>query len=83
MGAERDRVIERLRASRSDLEARGIRRLALFGSFARGDGLTDSDVDVAVEIEPGRSFSLIRMEETRVMPEPRLGHTTVTVYHSI
>jgi predicted nucleotidyltransferase len=73
MSAERDRVIERLRASRSDLQARGIRRLSLFGSLARGDGRTDSVVDVAVEIEPGRSFSLIRMEETRLMLEARLG----------
>jgi predicted nucleotidyltransferase len=53
MSAERDRVIEHLRASRSDLKARGIWRLALFGSLARDDGRTDSDVDVAVEIEPG------------------------------
>ena len=73
MSAVRDRVIERLRASRSDLQARGIRRLALFGSLARDDGRTDSDVDVAVEIEPGRSSSLIRMEETRLMLEARLG----------
>jgi predicted nucleotidyltransferase len=73
MGAERDRVIEQLRAGRSDLQARGFRRLALFGSLARADGRTDSDVDVAVEIEPGRSFSLIRMEETRLMLEARLG----------
>jgi uncharacterized protein len=73
MSAERDRVIAHLRASRADLQARGIRRLALFGSLARGDGRADSDVDVAVEIEPGRSFSLIRMEETRLMLEARLG----------
>lgn len=73
MSAERDRVIERLRASRSDLQARGIQRLALFGSLARGDGRADSDVDVAVEIEPGRSFSLFRMEETRLSLEARLG----------
>ena len=28
---------------------------------SRGDDRPDSDVDIAVEIEPGRSFSLIRM----------------------
>jgi predicted nucleotidyltransferase len=73
MSAERDRVIESLRSSRSDLQARGIRRLALFGSLARDDGRTDSDVDFAVEIEPGRSFLLIRMDETRLILEARLG----------
>jgi predicted nucleotidyltransferase len=73
MTAERDHVVERLRASRADLQARGVRRLALFGSLARGEARADSDVDVAVEIEPGRSFSLIRLEETRQMLETRLG----------
>jgi uncharacterized protein len=73
MTAERDRVVECLRASRADLQVRGVRRLALFGSLARGEARADSDVDVAVEIEPGRSFSLIRLEETRQMLEARLG----------
>jgi hypothetical protein len=41
-------------------------------SVVRGDDRPDSDVDVAVEIEPGRSFSLIRMEETRLFLEDAL-----------
>jgi predicted nucleotidyltransferase len=49
-----------------------VRHLALFGSVVRGDDRPDSDVDVAVEIEPGRSFSLIRMEETRLFLEDAL-----------
>ena len=40
--------------------------------MARGDDRPDSDVDVAVEIEAGRSFSLFRMEETRLLLEDAL-----------
>jgi predicted nucleotidyltransferase len=54
-----------LAAEEAELRRRGVRHLAVFGSVARGNDQPDSDVDVAVEVEPGRSFSLIRMEETR------------------
>ncbi len=36
----------------------GIRRLALFGSAARGEIRPDSDVDLLVEFEPGRPVGL-------------------------
>jgi predicted nucleotidyltransferase len=36
----------------------GIRRLALFGSVLRGDAGPDSDVDILVEFEPGRTPGL-------------------------
>jgi uncharacterized protein len=35
-----------------------IRKLALFGSVLREDFRPDSDIDVLVEFEPGRSVSL-------------------------
>lgn len=34
----------------------GARNVRLFGSFARGDALEGSDVDLLVELEPGRSL---------------------------
>ncbi|WP_263821266.1 nucleotidyltransferase family protein [Salinibacter sp.] len=36
--------------------AHGARKLRLFGSAARGDDRPDSDVDLLVEMEPGRSL---------------------------
>ena len=36
----------------------GIRRLALFGSVLRGDAGSDSDLDILVEFEPGRTPGL-------------------------
>jgi predicted nucleotidyltransferase len=45
-------ALETLRRSEADLRARGIRRAAVFGSVARGDGRPDSDIDILVEIDP-------------------------------
>jgi predicted nucleotidyltransferase len=67
-----DTVRQRLAAEEPELRRRGVRHLALFGSVARGSERPDSDIDVAVEIEAGRSFSLIRMEETRLLLEEAL-----------
>jgi predicted nucleotidyltransferase len=50
--------LERLRACKADLHARGVLHVAIFGSVARGDVQEDSDVDVLVEIERGRGFGL-------------------------
>jgi len=46
-------------------QANGIRRLALFGSVLRDDFLSDSDIDVLVEFQPGVQVGLafIRMQE--------------------
>jgi len=65
-------VRRQLAAEEPELRCRGVRHLTVFGSIARGDDRPDSDVDVAVEIEAGRSFSLIRMEETRLFLEDAL-----------
>jgi predicted nucleotidyltransferase len=67
-----DAVRQRLAAEEPDLRRRGMRHLAVCGSVARGDDRPDSDIDIAVEIELGRSFSLIRMEDTRLLREDAL-----------
>ena len=51
---DRDYVAERLRDAEAEIRALGVRRLALFGSFARGEAGDDSDVDFLVEFEPGQ-----------------------------
>jgi len=66
-------VMQRLKATEPELRRRGVAHLSVFGSLARGEARDDSDIDIAVEIEPGRSFSLIRMEDTRLLLEDALG----------
>jgi hypothetical protein len=67
-----DTVRLRLVAKEPELRRCGVRHLAVFGSVARGEDSADSDVDLAVEIEEGHSFSLIRMEDTRLLLEDAL-----------
>ena len=45
-------VRERLLRDRAAIEELGVRKLGLFGSFARGDQGPGSDVDLLVEFEP-------------------------------
>jgi len=67
-----DAVRRQLAAQEQELRRRGVRHLDIFGSVARGEDSPDSDVDLAVEIEDGRPFSLIRMEEARLLLQDAL-----------
>jgi predicted nucleotidyltransferase len=62
-----------LAAKEPELRRRGVRHLDVFGSAARGEDHAQSDVDLAVEIEDGHSFSLIRMEEARLLLQDAIG----------
>jgi len=42
-------IIELIRSHRTELDARGIQRVLLFGSSARDDATVGSDVDLLVE----------------------------------
>lgn len=41
----------------------GVKRLAIFGSFARGDQREDSDVDVLVEVDPSIGLRFVDLAE--------------------
>jgi predicted nucleotidyltransferase len=55
---ERERVLSALRQHEAELRARGVRRLALFGSMARGDIGPKSDVDLLIEVDAASRFGL-------------------------
>lgn len=55
----RDEAINRLRAAEPELRARGVMRLALFGSVARDDSRLNSDVDVLIDVDTSAKFSLL------------------------
>ena len=44
----KNEILDRLRADRAALDAYGIGSVAVFGSCARGDARTDSDIDLLV-----------------------------------
>jgi len=54
----RQDALEILRRSETALRERGVRHAALFGSVARGDTHTGSDIDIMVEIEPDAKISV-------------------------
>jgi uncharacterized protein len=57
-GLDRERVISTLRAHQMELQRRGVRHAALFGSIARGEGNRTSDIDILVELDPQASVGL-------------------------
>jgi predicted nucleotidyltransferase len=56
---DRETIIRELLKLRAELRGRGVTRLAIFGSRARGNPRPDSDLDVLIDVEPGIRFSLI------------------------
>ena len=59
----RDAIIAALRNHAEEIRSRGVTRLALFGSTARGEARRDSDVDLLVDIDRRRRFSLVELVE--------------------
>jgi uncharacterized protein len=67
----REEVVARLVAHQDELQARGVKSLALFGSVARGEGDQSSDVDVMVELN--KPIGLFGLSDLKHMIEQMLG----------
>ena len=52
----RDEVLAKLRSMEPSLRGQGVSGLYLFGSVARDEATSESDVDVAFDIAPGAEF---------------------------
>ncbi len=74
-----DDVIASLRAHESELRAIGIKRVSLFGSVARGDAGPDSDVELAVVLDPAAHIGLIGLSALERRIEGLIGHTVELV----
>ena len=56
---KRDDLLHRLIGLRPTFEKDGVVHLALFGSRARQDNRHDSDVDVMIEVDASKTFSML------------------------
>jgi uncharacterized protein len=63
---ERAEVIAKLKAHETELRRLGVQHLYLFGSTARGDARTDSDVDLFFDYPRGKFgvYELMEVKET-------------------
>ncbi len=60
----REEILKILKMHKPILTKRfGISRLALFGSYARGDYAKESDVDVLVEVDPSIGLRFVDLAE--------------------
>lgn len=48
----REHILAAIGGEAAELRRMGVKSLALFGSMARGEGTTTSDIDLLVELEP-------------------------------
>lgn len=64
-GMQRDDAITKLKAHAAELRQLGVQHLYLFGSTARGEASTDSDVDLFFDHEHGKLglFQLMDVKE--------------------
>jgi len=60
----RESIIRRLRAVKTDVQARyPVHRMALFGSWARGEQHQGSDIDILVEVDGSIGLRFINLAE--------------------
>jgi uncharacterized protein len=49
---DRDGVIAVLKEHKAELQRQGVRHAALFGSVARGESGSESDIDIMIDLDP-------------------------------
>jgi len=69
----KDQVIAKLREHEPELKAAGIVHLAIFGSVARGDNSTESDVDLLADFDKKKHHTLLTMGRLEIRLADLLG----------
>jgi uncharacterized protein len=69
----RTEAIQRLKRCAEAVKARGATSLYLFGSTVRGEAAHDSDLDLFVDYDPAKKFSLVDLVDIKLLLEQELG----------
>ena len=60
----KDEILKELAQNQPELQKRfKVRKIALFGSYARGDQQAGSDVDILVEVDPSIGLDFVTLAE--------------------
>jgi predicted nucleotidyltransferase len=70
---DREAVITKLHNTVEAVRGLGATSLHMFGSTARGEAGPESDVDVFVEYDLGKTFSLFNLAGIKILLEEELG----------
>ena len=70
---KRREAITTLREQAADIKALGATALYLFGSTARDDAMPFSDLDLFVDYDPAKKFSLVDLVDIKLLLEQELG----------
>lgn len=62
----REHALTTLRSLEPSLRGQGLAHLYLFGSVARGDANSDSDVDVAFDVQPEVELKFSLIDQSRI-----------------
>ena len=65
MKAGKERILASIAERQPQLQALGVQRIGLFGSFARGEEHAGSDVDILVEFSPRAHIGLFEFVRVR------------------
>jgi uncharacterized protein len=66
-------AIARLKRVAPAIKARGATSLYLFGSVARDEAKNESDLDLFIDYDPKRKFSLVDLVDIKLFLEDELG----------
>jgi predicted nucleotidyltransferase len=79
----KEQIADRLRSIQSQIEALGVRRLALFGSTVRGEAHAGSDIDLLVQFDPDRKTLRTFMALTFILEETLQRHVELVTTESL
>ena len=71
-------IIEKIKKERKKLKEKGVKKIGLFGSYARGEQKKGSDIDFLVEVK--RNLSLLDIIEMKIILEKLLKNKVDLVF---
>jgi predicted nucleotidyltransferase len=69
----RDEAVAKLKSCADAVRARGATSLYLFGSAVRNQAKPDSDLDLFIDYDPKKKFSLVDLVGIKLLLEDELG----------